>query len=45
LFEDWVRRDISTAYVQIFDTVLANWYGKGGHEPLPQARRRCRPSV
>jgi hypothetical protein len=26
-----VRRDISTAYVQIFNTALANWYGKGGH--------------
>jgi hypothetical protein len=26
-----MRRDISTVYVQIFDTALANWYGEGGH--------------
>jgi uncharacterized protein len=30
VFEDWVRRDIGTVYVQMFDTALANWYGEGG---------------
>ncbi len=30
IFEDWVRRDIGTVYVQMFDTALANWYGEGG---------------
>jgi radical SAM protein with 4Fe4S-binding SPASM domain len=29
-FEEWVRRDIGTVYVQMFDTALANWYGEGG---------------
>lgn len=27
VFEDWVRRDVGVAYVQMFDTALANWYG------------------
>jgi uncharacterized protein len=30
IFEDWVRHDIGTVYVQMFDTALANWYGEGG---------------
>jgi uncharacterized protein len=30
VFEDWVRRDIGSVYVQIFDTALASWYGEGG---------------
>jgi uncharacterized protein len=30
VFEEWVRRDIGTVYVQMFDTALANWYGEGG---------------
>ena len=30
VFEEWVRRDIGTVYVQMFDTALANWYGQGG---------------
>ena len=30
VFEDWVRHDIGTVYVQIFDTALASWYGEGG---------------
>jgi len=30
VFEDWVRRDIGTVYVQMFDTALANWYGEPG---------------
>ncbi len=30
VFEDWVRRDIGTVYVQMFDTALANGYGEGG---------------
>lgn len=30
VFEEWVRRDIGTVYVQMFDTTLANWYGEPG---------------
>jgi uncharacterized protein len=30
IFEEWVRRDIGTVYVQMFDTALANWYGEPG---------------
>ena len=30
VFEDWVRRDIGTVYVQMFDTALANFYGEPG---------------
>jgi uncharacterized protein len=30
VFEEWVRRDIGTVYVQVFDTALASWYGEGG---------------
>jgi len=30
VFEDWVRRDIGTVYVQMFDTALANWAGEPG---------------
>jgi uncharacterized protein len=30
VFEDWVRRDIGTVYVQMFDTALANWVGEPG---------------
>jgi len=29
-FEDWVRRDIGTVYVQMFDTALANFHGEPG---------------
>ena len=29
-FEEWVRRDIGTVYVQMFDTALANWVGERG---------------
>ncbi len=28
VFEEWVRRDIGTIYVQMFDTALANWVGE-----------------
>ena len=28
VFEEWVRRDIGTVYVQMFDTALASWYGE-----------------
>ena len=28
VFEEWVRHDIGTVYVQMFDTALANWYGE-----------------
>ena len=30
VFEEWVRHDIGTVSVQMFDTALANWYGEGG---------------
>ena len=30
VFEEWVRTDIGTVFVQIFDTALASWYGEGG---------------
>jgi len=30
IFEDWVRRDIGTVNVQVFDTTLANWVGEPG---------------
>jgi uncharacterized protein len=27
-FEEWVRRDVGTVYVQMFDVALANWHGE-----------------
>jgi uncharacterized protein len=30
VFEEWVRHDIGTVYVQMFDTTLANWVGEAG---------------
>jgi len=30
VFEDWVRNDIASVYVQMFDTALANWVGEPG---------------
>jgi serine-type anaerobic sulfatase-maturating enzyme len=30
VFEEWVRRDIGTVYVQMFDTALAKWAGVAG---------------
>ena len=30
VFEEWVRHDIGTVYVQMFDTALANFYGDPG---------------
>ena len=30
VFEEWVRHDIGTVFVQVFDTALASWYGEGG---------------
>ena len=30
IFEDWVRHDIGSVYVQMFDTALANWVGEPG---------------
>jgi uncharacterized protein len=30
VFEEWVRRDTGTVYVQMFDIALANWHGEGG---------------
>ena len=29
-FDEWVRRDIGTVYVQMFDVALANWHGEPG---------------
>ena len=28
IFEEWVRRDVGTVYVQMFDVALANWLGE-----------------
>jgi uncharacterized protein len=28
VFEEWVRRDVGTVFVQHFDVALANWYGE-----------------
>jgi uncharacterized protein len=28
VFEEWVRRDVGSVFVQIFDVSLANWYGE-----------------
>ena len=28
VFEEWVRRDVGTVYVQMFDVALANWLGE-----------------
>ncbi len=30
VFEEWVRHDIASVYVQMFDTTLANYYGEQG---------------
>ena len=30
VFEEWVRHDIGTVYVQMFDSTLASWYGEPG---------------
>lgn len=27
LFDEWVRKDVGTYYIQLFDAVLANWIG------------------
>jgi uncharacterized protein len=29
VFEEWVRRDVGSVYVQLFDVTLENWYGEG----------------
>jgi uncharacterized protein len=28
VFEEWIRRDVGSVYVQMFDTALANWVGE-----------------
>lgn len=28
IFDEWVRRDVGTVFVQAFDTALANWMGR-----------------
>lgn len=28
IFEDWVRQDVGTVFVQMFDVALANWFGQ-----------------
>ena len=40
-----MRRDISTVYVQISDTALANWYGKRHRGRFRSAVRAVAPSV
>ena len=30
VFEEWVRHDVGTVYVQMFDTALASWFGEPG---------------
>jgi uncharacterized protein len=30
VFEEWVRRDVGTVFVQMFDVALANWVGAPG---------------
>jgi uncharacterized protein len=30
VFEEWVRRDVGSVFVQMFDTALANWVGEPG---------------
>jgi uncharacterized protein len=30
IFEEWVRRDVGSVFVQMFDTALANWVGEPG---------------
>ncbi len=27
IFDEWVRHDVGTVFVQLFDTALASWYG------------------
>ena len=28
VFDEWLRRDVGTVYVQLFDVALANWFGE-----------------
>jgi uncharacterized protein len=28
VFDEWVRKDVASVYVQMFDVSLANWYGE-----------------
>jgi uncharacterized protein len=30
IFDEWVRRDVGSTFVQIFDVTLGNWLGAGG---------------
>ncbi len=30
IYEDWLRGDVGSTFVQLFDTALANWMGMGG---------------
>jgi uncharacterized protein len=30
VFDEWVRHDVGTVFVQTFDAALANWYGQPG---------------
>ena len=30
IFDEWVRRDVGSVFVQMFDTALASWYGEPG---------------
>ena len=29
IFDEWVRHDVGTTFVQLFDTALGNWMGLG----------------
>jgi uncharacterized protein len=29
VFDEWVRHDVGSVYVQLFDSTLENWYGEG----------------
>jgi len=39
MFEEWVRRDVGTVYVQMFDTALANWLNT--HSGMCVHSERC----
>ena len=29
VFDEWIKRDVGTVFVQLFDSTLQNWYGEG----------------
>jgi uncharacterized protein len=44
VFEDWVRRDVGTVFVQDFDTALGHWLGSGQGGVCVHAKT-CRTQV